>query len=269
MTRNLLILLERSGKRGIVSRRSRSRYSSGSLRVVTGFSVAPSTMDVVRITTHESQQMMYAQGILEVLTIQRVLFVLKPQPKESLQPLDEYVNRASIGTSWDTLEEEKPSAFLNQSFCTRLTHVEEGSKDVPAICLGRQPKIGNGQDIVHMQAAQQLALRVATVTIRHDLLLVKWSDRNGKTPAWAEARKKTTLLRELCVAIDVHLSSVELGGGNNALDAPEIAQRVLPNVDERPRQRNDQREDQSEHDLVPERVVKSEETAQSVHNRED
>jgi hypothetical protein len=48
--------------------------------------------------------------------------------------------------------------------------------------------------------------------------LQKWQN-----PRVGGGSEENTLLRELCVAIDVHLSSVELGGGNNALDAPEIA----------------------------------------------
>ena len=123
------------------------------------------------MTAHESHQVVNAQRILEILTIQRVLLLLEAKPEEGLQPLDVGVDRSCVGPPRNTLEHQETSGFFNQSLCTRLTHVQEGSKYVPAICFGRKPQVGDGHDIVHMQAAQQLALRVATITIRHDLPL--------------------------------------------------------------------------------------------------
>jgi hypothetical protein len=154
MNQNLLILLEGSHKWDISNRQRRSRYGSGSLCVRTGFSVATmTTVGIAGVAAHESYQVVNAQGMLEILTIQRVLLLLETKPKEGLQPLDVGVNRSRVGAARNTLKQEKPSSFLNESFCTRLTHVQEGSKHGPAICFGRKPEVGDGHYIVHIQAA--------------------------------------------------------------------------------------------------------------------
>jgi hypothetical protein len=105
------------------------------------------------MTAHESHQAVNAQGMLEILTIQRVLLLLKTKPKKALHPLDVGVNGSRVGAARNTLKQEEPFGYLNQSFCPRLTHVQEGSKHVPAICFGRKSKVGDGHYIVHMQAA--------------------------------------------------------------------------------------------------------------------
>jgi hypothetical protein len=66
---------------------------------------------------------MNTQRILEIRSIERILLLLKTEPEECLQPLDVGVNCSGVVTPRDTLEQEKPSGFFNQSLCTRLTHV--------------------------------------------------------------------------------------------------------------------------------------------------
>src|SRR6266702_5732830 len=110
-------------------------------------------MGTAGVAAYESHQVVNAQGLLKVLTIQRVLLLLETKPKEGLQPLDVGVNCSRVGAARNTLKQEKTTGFLNQSFCTCLTHVEEGSKHVPAIRFGRKPKVGDGHYIIHIQAA--------------------------------------------------------------------------------------------------------------------
>ena len=98
------------------------------------------TMGIAGVAAHESHQVVNAQGMLEILAIQRVLLLLETKPKEGLQPLDVGVNCSRVGAARNALKQEKPSGFLNQSFCTCLTHVQEGSKHVPAICLEASPR---------------------------------------------------------------------------------------------------------------------------------
>src|SRR5258707_15760556 len=108
------------------------------------FSVATmTTMGIAWVTAHESHQVVNAQGMLEILAIQRVLLLFKTKPKERLQPLDVGVNCSRVRAARNALKQEKPSCFLNQSFCTCLPHVQKGSKHVPAICCGRKPKVGD------------------------------------------------------------------------------------------------------------------------------
>ena len=57
------------------------------------------------MTAHESHQVVNAQRVLEVLTIERVLLLLKAKPKEGLQALDVDVNRSRVGAPRNTLEQ--------------------------------------------------------------------------------------------------------------------------------------------------------------------
>jgi hypothetical protein len=94
--------MDRSDSRGT---KSRSRYGSGSHWGGTGFSVATmTTMGIAGVTAHESHQVVNAQGLLEILAIQRVLLLFKTKPKESLQPLDVGVNCSRVGAARNTLK---------------------------------------------------------------------------------------------------------------------------------------------------------------------
>jgi hypothetical protein len=113
-----------------------------------------------------------SQRVLEVFRIQIVFPVSKAEPEERLQRLAIDIDRAGVLPARNALENHKAVAILNQPFRPGLSAVEKSVQYFPAVSSRRKPKVGNGQDIVHVQAAKQLALRVAAKTMRHgDVLL--------------------------------------------------------------------------------------------------
>jgi hypothetical protein len=110
---------------------------------------------------------MNSQRVLEVLRVQIVFPVSKAEPEERLERLAVHIDRAGVLPAGNALEDHKTVAIFNQSFCTCLSAVEKSPEHFPAVGSWRERKVGNGQDAVHMQAAKQLALRIAAM-MRHD-----------------------------------------------------------------------------------------------------
>src|SRR4051794_30616767 len=102
---------------------------------------------------------------LEIVGVQCVFFEVKAQPKERLQVLSKEIDSTGIRPSRDALQDQKTVLVLNQSLGSCLSHGQESTQHVPAVRSGRQAEVGDGHNVVHMQAAQQLALRIAAMTM--------------------------------------------------------------------------------------------------------
>jgi hypothetical protein len=134
------------------------------------FSVAPSAPRPAAVIINQVQKMMDPECVLEVVAVERVFLEVETKPEEGLKPLDISVDPACVCSSWNTLKEQKATLLLNQPFSSGFPNRQECSQYVPAIGLGCQPEVCDGHDIVHMQAAQQLAFRISPLTVRHSVL---------------------------------------------------------------------------------------------------
>jgi hypothetical protein len=98
-----------------------------------------------------------SQRVLEVFWVQIVFPVSKAEPEERLERLVVHIDRTGVLSARNALEDHKTVAILNQPFCVCLSTVEKSPQYLPAVSSRGKPEVGNGQDIVHMQAAKQLA----------------------------------------------------------------------------------------------------------------
>jgi hypothetical protein len=114
------------------------------------------------VALNEIEQMIDSQGVLEVVAIQVVLLPLEPEPEECLKTLYIGVNRAGIWSPWNALQNQKAAIFFDQAFGARLPNREKSPQNIPSVRSRGQTQVFNGHDEIHMQAAQQLALRVTT-----------------------------------------------------------------------------------------------------------
>src|ERR1019366_8306112 len=164
MGRNPLVLL--CGR----DRKSMGRRLGNLGRRETVFPVAAATASPAAIVINQVQQMMNTERVLEVVAVERIFLVVEAKPEEGLKPLDIGVNPARVRSPCNTLEDQEATVLLDQPFGPGLPNGQECSQYVPTIGLGRQPEVCDGHDIVHMQAAQQFALRISPLTMRHNVL---------------------------------------------------------------------------------------------------
>jgi uncharacterized protein DUF4238 len=120
----------------------------------------------------------HPHGELEVLAIERVLVVVETEPEEGLKGFGEQVNPTRVRLSGNALQDQKAIFLLDEAFRPGFPDGQECTQHIPAVGSGRQAKIGDGHDVVHMQVAEQLAFRIPAISIGHDIssFVVRWLD---------------------------------------------------------------------------------------------
>jgi hypothetical protein len=116
-----------------------------------------------RSVRNQPHKPMNSQRVLEIFRVEIVFPVSKAEPEERLQRLAIHIDPAGVLAVRNALENHKTVAILNQSFRPGLSAIEKSTQYFPAVGSRGERKIGNGQDAVHLQAAEQLALRIAAM----------------------------------------------------------------------------------------------------------
>jgi hypothetical protein len=101
----------------------------------------------------ETNQLVYPQCFLKVLTAQVVLPLAETEPEKRTERFPVDVNCASIRPAWNALENQEAVSGFHQAFGVWFAALEERSKYLPAICTRNKSKIGNRHDVIDMQAA--------------------------------------------------------------------------------------------------------------------
>src|ERR1700739_3914258 len=131
-------------------------------------SMAVPAASLLSLAVDEIEQVVHPHGELEVLAIERILVMVETEPEKGLERFGEEVDPSRVCLSGNALEDQKAIYFLDQPFPSGFPDGQECAQHIPAVGSGRQAKIGDGHDVVHVQVAEQLALRITAITIRHD-----------------------------------------------------------------------------------------------------
>jgi hypothetical protein len=113
---------------------------------------------------YEANQPVDTQRVLKVLSAKVVLPFTETEPEERTEAFPVDVDCASVLSAGDALENQEAVFVFYQALRARFTALQECPKHLPAICTWIKVEIENGHDVIHMQAAQQLTLRI-TATI--------------------------------------------------------------------------------------------------------
>src|ERR1700739_941749 len=132
-------------------------------------SMAVPAASLLSFAVDQIEQGVHPHSKLEVLAIERILVVVETEPEEGLKGCGEDVDPARVRLSGNALQDQKAISFLDQPFGPGFSDGQECAQHIPAVGSGRQAKIGDGHDVVHVQVAEQLALRIPAITIGHDI----------------------------------------------------------------------------------------------------